>query len=183
MNIALKDSDKNPFVTLDICARRIAVFRENCCCVQRSHVERRENKDHLNNGEVYKIGTVEKEKLNGIFSWTITEHSQDKIEELLFADVIVAIKGHNKVTKKPTTLIENCYRIPQLSSQTLQCTIVISQNQLMVWVGRDFWHHLVPIPLPLTPYTWSNCSEAHPAWPSTFPGMGHPQSLWKVILY
>lgn len=56
INIALKDSDKNPFVTLDMCAR------ENCCCVQYSHVERRENKDHLNNGPGYKIGTVGKEK-------------------------------------------------------------------------------------------------------------------------
>ena len=57
-----------------------------------------------------------------------------------------------------------------------------SQNDRMVWVGRDLKDHLVPTPLPWTgtPSTRPGCPKPHPTWPWTLPGRGRPQLLWAT---
>ena len=63
MNTTLKGSDENPVVTLNICAKEIAVFREITVVYATGvHVWKQGRKKfNLNDGAVYKMGAVGKE--------------------------------------------------------------------------------------------------------------------------
>lgn len=75
------------------------------------------------------------------------------------------------IGKIPDSLLfhrQSSHSSPRLSSGKT------SWNHRIVWVGKDLKHHPVPNPLPWTgiPSTRQGCSEFHPTWHWTFPGMG-----------